>query len=97
MADKLPAIFFQCSLPPQQLPSFHYLSAGCHTLLGLDPKQVKKSVHRLLDQIHLCDRHSFLTSLQTAEQTQTPWQWTGRFESPHQSELWLELTAYPEP
>ena len=92
----LPGMACQIQLEADGLITFHYVSEGCTTLLGIAPHALQNDAALFLDLIHPDDKASFRSTLQQSAQTLCFWNWEGRLVFPGDTFKWVSLGATPQ-
>ncbi len=95
LADTFPGMLFQFDLMPEVGGQLTYLSAGCRSILGLEPEAATVTILR--EQIHPGDRdrvkRALTQSAQTLERLELEW----RMVTPTMGVKWVQVSATPEP
>jgi PAS domain S-box-containing protein len=95
LAANLPGIVYRYCLYPHSKGFFPYVSAGCLSLLELEPVEIQQNADLLWRTIHPDDLASISESVAISAQTLTPWQWEGRIIVKGKNK-WIAVVARPE-
>lgn len=95
LAANLPEIIYRYCLYPNSKGFFPYVSAGCLSLLELEPVEIQQNADLLWRTIHPDDLASIHESIAVSAQTLTPWQWEGRIIVKGKIK-WIAVVARPE-
>lgn len=95
ISQNIPGMVFQFIAGKDGKNKITYLSNNSIKYIGLDNKNPKGLLERFIEGIAVGDRESFLTSVQKAVETVTPWEWEGRYISPDGGEKYFKGLSQP--
>ncbi|MBD2578693.1 PAS domain S-box protein [Oscillatoria sp. FACHB-1406] len=95
LANSLDVLLYQFHLTSDGSIAFLYLSAGCRSLLGLEPERIEQDASLFCDCIHPDDAEALQTSLLTCAQTLQPWHWEGRIRGASGKFQGIKASAKP--
>jgi PAS domain S-box-containing protein len=97
LLDSVPGMIYQFCWAADGSVSFPYVSAGCRSLLELEPETVQHDADVLIQMIHPDDRADFKQSIAHSAQTLALWKWEGRFQTAVTKTIrWIEAASQPE-
>lgn len=96
LLSQLPGLVYQGYFNSTGCIDFTYLSAGCRTLLELEPSDLISHPLLFINHLHPDRRHAFIHCIQVAQLQAQPWEWEGCYITPSGKVKWLAFCATPE-
>ena len=96
MTSNVPGMVFQLVRDPRNRSTFAYVSRGSEALTGLPEATVRADASAFINLIPPDERPHFMATLEASAAHMSPWNWSGRLRTPHESaERWINIRAKP--
>ncbi len=96
IAAHSPGIVYQYLLRADGTLAVPFISEGCRTLYGQEPKEIQARPEWMMECVHPDDRPGFKAAIVHSKQTLTPLCWQGRHLPPGGEIRWVRFESRPE-
>ena len=96
IAANTPGMVFQSVQKPEGSFALAFVSEGCRSLFGLEPRQLYAQPELISERVHPEERNSFLRLIQESKASLRPLHWEGRHLLPDGGIRWIRVDARPE-
>jgi two-component system sensor histidine kinase UhpB len=97
IAAHTPGLVYQFLLRANGEIAFPFVSEGCHSLLGIEARDLQLAPQRLLQIIEEEDRESYQEGMRNSASTLAAWNWEGRVRIESWNDTkWINLRAAPQ-
>ena len=96
IAAHTPGIVYQYLLRTDGTLAVPFISEGCRTLYGREPREIQDRPQLMMECVHPDDQPGFTEAIYHAKKTLTPLHWQGRHLLPSGELRWVRFDSRPE-